>query len=201
MAGESVKYESQVPYAIIDMGPRPLAVRQPAPPLALPAPRADLHLAEVERIMGASQLGFQKAMIKQMQSLTDQMSLMIKSKKPDPLPPVESGRHASGLWCVQCGQPGHTRQFCRSGQYRDQRGNDGPPPQNQRGQGQSQYGQGNNRGPLLRGSGGLNLEKKEFHLFCERWHAQGQCWSEGQGYGCSNCGGTILRTNVVNRIR
>ena len=47
--------------------------------LALPAPRVDLHLQEVERRIGASQLGFQKAMIIQIQSLTDQMSLMIKS--------------------------------------------------------------------------------------------------------------------------
>ena len=67
-------------------------------------------------------------MIKQMQSLTDQMSLMINSQQPGPPPPVESGRHASGLWCVQCGQPGHTHQFCRSGQNRDQRGNMSPPP-------------------------------------------------------------------------
>ena len=30
------------------------------------------------------------------------------------------------------------------------------------------------------------MEKKEFHPFCEKWHAQGQCWSEGQCYGCSS---------------
>ena len=78
----------------------------------------DPHLEEVETRLGASQLGFQEAMIKQMQNLTDQMSLMIKSQQPGPLFPVEPGRHASGLWCVQCGQPGHTRQFCRSGQNR-----------------------------------------------------------------------------------
>ena len=33
------------------------------------------------------------------------------------------------------------------------------------------------------------MEKREFHPYCGRWHAQGQCWSEGQGHGCSNCGG------------
>ena len=68
--------------------------------------------------------------------------------------------------------------------------NGGPPPQNQRGQGQLQYGQGNNRGPLPRDQGSQNVEIKEFHHFCEKWHAQGQDWSEGQGYGCSNyCAG------------
>ena len=58
MAGESVKYESQVPYVMVDTGPRPLAVREPAPLLALPAPRADHHLDEVDRRLDASQLGF-----------------------------------------------------------------------------------------------------------------------------------------------
>ena len=47
MVGESAKYESQVPYAFVDTGPRPLAVRDPAPLLAIPAPRADPHLEEV----------------------------------------------------------------------------------------------------------------------------------------------------------
>ena len=116
VAGEPVKYESQAPYAIIEAGPRPLAVRGPAPLLALPAPRVDPYLEEVEKRLDASQLGFQEAMIKQMQSLTDQISLMVKSQQPGLLPPVESGSHSLGLWCIQCGQPGHTRQFCRSGQ-------------------------------------------------------------------------------------
>ena len=131
VAGKPVKYESQVPYATVETDPHPLAVREPAP---LPAPTTDPHIEEVERMLGASQLGFQEAIIKQMQSLTDQISLMIKNQQPATPPPVESGRHVSGLWCVQCGQPGHTRQFCRSGQNRDQRGNGGPLPQNQRGQ-------------------------------------------------------------------
>ena len=188
MVGEPAKYKSQVSYALVDTGPCLLAVREPAPLLALSAPRSDPHLEEVEKRLGASQLGFQESMIKQMQSLTDQMSLMIKSQQPGPPPPIGSGRHTSGLWCVQCGQPDHTRQFCRSGQHRDQRGNGGPPPQNQRAQGQPQYGQGNNRGPPPRGQGGQNVEKREFPPFCGRWHVQGQCWSEGQGHGCSNCG-------------
>ena len=93
--GEPGKYGSTSPYALIDAGPRPLAVREPAPLLALPAARVDPHLEEVEKKLGASQLGFQEAMIKQMQSLTDHMSLMIRSQQPDPTPPIVWGKHAS----------------------------------------------------------------------------------------------------------
>ena len=46
---EQGKYGSQAPYALIDAGPRPLAVRGPAPLLALPAPRVDPHIEEVEK--------------------------------------------------------------------------------------------------------------------------------------------------------
>ena len=31
--------------------------------------------------------------------------------------------------------------------------------------------------------------KKGGPFFCGRWHAQGQCWFERQGYGYSNCRG------------
>ena len=141
------------------------AVGEPAPLLALPAPRVDSHLEEVERRLGTSQLGFQEAMITQMQSVTDHISLMIRSQQLGPPPHVESGRHASRLWCVQCGQPDHTRQFCRNGQNRDQRMKCGPRRQNQRGQRQIQYGQGYNRGPFPRGQSGQNVKRKEFHIF------------------------------------
>ena len=60
MVGEPAKYESQVPYVLVDTGPRPFAVREPTPLLALPAPRADPHLEEVERRLGASQLEFKR---------------------------------------------------------------------------------------------------------------------------------------------
>ena len=43
-------------------------------------PRVDPKLDEVERRLGASELEFQEAIIKQMQNLTDQMSLVIKSQ-------------------------------------------------------------------------------------------------------------------------
>ena len=80
MEGEPGRQGSEALYALIDSGPWPLAVREPEPLLALPAPRVYPHLKEVERRLGASHLGFKEAMIKQMQSLTDQMSLMIRSQ-------------------------------------------------------------------------------------------------------------------------
>ena len=126
--------------------PKPLAVREPPPLLALPAPGAEGGLGEVERRLEASQLGFQEAVMKQIQSLTDQMTLMVRNQQPSLPSPVESGRHASGLWCVQCGQPRHTKQFCRMGVVRDQRGVGPLPPQPYGGQGHNQYGQGNLRG-------------------------------------------------------
>lgn len=50
----------------------------------------DLHLKDVERILGASQLGFQEATMKQIQSSADQMYMMIKSQQPNLPHPVES---------------------------------------------------------------------------------------------------------------
>ena len=54
VAGEPVKYENQVSYALVHTDPRPLAVREPALLLVLSAPIANLHLEEVERRLGAS---------------------------------------------------------------------------------------------------------------------------------------------------
>ena len=54
MVEEPVMYKSQVPYVLVDTRLRPLAVREPAPLLALPAPRMDPHLDEMERRLGAS---------------------------------------------------------------------------------------------------------------------------------------------------
>ena len=51
--GETGKYGSQAPYALIDAGPCPLVVREPAPLLALPAPRMGPHLEEVEKRLDA----------------------------------------------------------------------------------------------------------------------------------------------------
>ena len=47
--------------------------------LTLPAPRMDPQIEQVEQRLGSTQLGFQEAMLKQFQNLTDQMALLIKS--------------------------------------------------------------------------------------------------------------------------
>ena len=155
-------------YASIESGLFPLAVRKPIPFLALPAPRVDPHIEEVEKRLGATQIGFQEAMMKQFQSLTDQTSLLIKSQHPGLSPQIESGKHSLGFLCDQCQQFGHTRQFYKNEQNRDQRMNDNPPQQNPRGQGQNQnqYGQGNKGGPPPQGHANQNAERKEFHHFC-----------------------------------
>lgn len=75
---------------------------------------------------------------------------------------MESSRHASGLWCVQCGQPRYTKQLCRMGPIRDQRGMDPPLPQHYGGQGHNHYRQGDFKGvqPCLGTQRGV---KREFH--------------------------------------
>ena len=52
--GELGGQKNRAPYPLIDSSPRLLAVREPAPLLALPAPRADTHLKEVKKRLGAS---------------------------------------------------------------------------------------------------------------------------------------------------
>ena len=49
---ELVRRLNQAPYASIESGPRPLAVREPVPLLALPALIVDPHLEEVEKKIG-----------------------------------------------------------------------------------------------------------------------------------------------------
>ena len=56
--GEPSMYGNQALYALIDVDPHLLEVKELASLLALPAPRADPHLKEVERMLGPSQLGF-----------------------------------------------------------------------------------------------------------------------------------------------
>ena len=140
-------------------------------------------------------------MIKQVQSLTYQMSLMIKSQQPGPLSPIESERHSSGLWCVQCGQPGHIRQFCRSGQNCDQRKHGGPPSQNQQGQAQPQYGQRNNRGLPPRSQGGQDLEKKNCIRFMESGMHEVNVGPKGKIMVVVIVAETIIWMNVINRIK
>ena len=173
-----VGQEGQVPHVPVNTRPRPLAAKDPEPMLALPTPKIDTQVEEIEKRLGASQEGFHDAIMKQMQSLTDQLALIIRSQQPGPPPQVESGRHATGMWCMQCKQPGHTSQYCQNRQNQNQRNNGGNQQQNQRPQGQNQYGQGNNRGAPSR-QNIHNEGKKEYHNSCGRWHAQGQCWSDG----------------------
>ena len=71
LMGELGRHVGQAAQSFTDSGPRPLAMREPTPLLALPAPRVDPHLEDVKGRLGASQLGFQEAMMKQMQSLTN----------------------------------------------------------------------------------------------------------------------------------
>ena len=79
MGGATGGQEGQVPYVPVDTRPLPLAVWAPEPMLALPAPRIDPQIEEIEK--RASQEGFHDAMIKQMQCLTDQLATVIKSQQ------------------------------------------------------------------------------------------------------------------------
>ena len=101
----TVGQEGQVPHIPVNTGPHPLAVRAPEPMLALPAPKVDTQIEEIEKRLGVNQEGFWDAILKQMQSLTDRRALVIKIQHPGPPPQVESGRHATGMWCIQCKQP------------------------------------------------------------------------------------------------
>ena len=68
----------------MDTGPKPLAFREPTPLLALPAPGTVGGLEGVERRLEASQLGFIEAIMKQIQNLTDQMTLVVTSTHLSP---------------------------------------------------------------------------------------------------------------------
>lgn len=126
LEGATISQVGQVPYVPIEAGSRPLAVKNPEPLLVLPARRVDPQIEEVERRLGASQVGFQEAMMKQLQSLTDQLALVIRSQQPRPPPQAESRRHATRMWCVQCKQHGHTSQYCKTRQNQDERNNGAP---------------------------------------------------------------------------
>lgn len=84
--GENGDHVSQ---STTDLSSRPLALKEPVPLLLLPAPYEDPQLEDVERRLGARQIGFQETMMNQIQSLTDQMSLLIRSQQPGSPPPVD----------------------------------------------------------------------------------------------------------------
>ena len=158
---EPVRSFNKSPYASIEAGPLPLAVIEPMSLLALPTPRVNPQIEKVKNRLGATQLGFQEAMMKQFQSLTDHMFLLIRNQQPGPRPQIESSKHSSGFWCIQCQQPGHTRQFCRNEPNRDQMMNDNAPQQNQRGENQNQN-QGNSRGPPSKGQTNQESRRRGF---------------------------------------
>ena len=74
LEGATIGQDGQVPYVHVDTGPRPFTVRTSKPLLALPAPRIDPQIEEIEKRLGANQEGFQDVMMKQIQSLTDQLA-------------------------------------------------------------------------------------------------------------------------------
>ena len=99
---EPIRPLNQSSYVSIEAVPLSLAVREPIPLLALPAPRVDPQIEKVEQRLCATQLGFQDAMMKQFKSHTNQMSLLIKNQQHGHLFQIKSGNHSSGFWCTQC---------------------------------------------------------------------------------------------------
>ena len=59
-----------------------LATKAPEPMLALSALKVDTQIEELEKMLGANQEGFQDAFMKQMQSFTDQLALIIRNQQP-----------------------------------------------------------------------------------------------------------------------
>jgi hypothetical protein len=127
-----------------------------------------------------------------MQALSEQMAYMARNQGSNPPPPpIESGRHETGIWCTNCGQSGHSSQFCRIETSQGQRGSNYHQPQSPPRYGRNRdqnYRQGGYQSGA-QGYGGPGKPRNEFHQLCGRWHPVGQCWSENQPYRCSNCGG------------
>lgn len=155
---------------------QPLQVQSPV--LALPEGN---WKEEVKKEIENAQRGFQDRMVQQMNQMTDQMAALMRNHNSNPQPPaIESGGHASGLWCTRCGHPGHTAQFCQAHQV-----NHVPNPPQQlyvpphRNQGYQSGNQGyNNQGRA----------RNEVHVFCGKRHPPGECWIENRVV-CGNCGG------------
>lgn len=116
--------------------PIPLNVRIPEP---LPTLTFELDWRqEMKREIQEAQKGFHDQLQQQLRTMTDQMVFLLRNQNSNAPPSqIESGRHASGLWCTSCGQNGHTMQFCttfcQQPPHRNQSLNEGqdrrPPPQ------------------------------------------------------------------------
>ena len=114
-----------------------------------------------------------------MKLMTEQMALLIKNQGTSSMPPpIESGRHALGLWCTRCRQSGHSEQFCPTLSM--------PPPGRQpyenQGNANAHYQQGYDSGR------GQSRPRYDIHHYCGKRHAPGNCWVENRVV-CSNCGG------------
>ncbi len=136
---------------------------------------------ELKREIEDSQRGFQDRIVQQMNQMNEQMTALMRSQNPNPPPPpIESGRHASGLWCTTCGHPGHTAAFCQTQPaYRppNQASQNYVPPHRNQG-----YQSGN------QGYNSQGRSRNEVHAFCGKRHSPGECWIENQVV-CGNCGG------------
>ena len=160
--------------------PQPLGVRAPPDLPALTyindqAKWKDEFTSEVQ----STQKVFQDQIAQQMKLMTEQMALLIKNQGTSSMPPpIESGRHASGLWCTRCRQSGHSEQFCPTLSM--------PPPGRQpyenQGNANAHYQQGYDSGR------GQSRPRYDIHHYCGKRHAPGNCWVENRVV-CSNCGG------------
>ena len=159
---------------------QPLGVRAPPDLPALTyindqAKWKDEFTSEVQ----STQKVFQDQIAQQMKLMTEQMALLIKNQGTSSMPPpIESGRHASGLWCTRCRQSGHSEQFCPTLSM--------PPPGRQpyenQGNANAHYQQGYDSGR------GQSRPRYDIHHYCGKRHAPGNCWVENRVV-CSNCGG------------
>ena len=170
----------------LEVAPMPLAVRPPPPPLANSSALEDAKMEAMKQELQQSQQGFKDDIMKQLQALTDQMVGLARNQNPNPSPPpIESGRHDSGLWCTACGQAGHTAQFCNAMASHNQQRYQAPfRVQNYQG---SNYNQANFQN-ANQGANNQYRERFDVHAFCGKRHPPGQCWVESQ-VRCGNCGG------------
>lgn len=149
------------------INPQPLGVRPPTP-LPTITYEPDWRNEMKREIHNA-----QEQLQQQMRAMTDQMALLLRSQNSNPLPPpIESGRHESGIWCSGCGQNGHSLQFC-------------PNRQQSRQQERYLYAQRNQQGG--RGQNTRLAPRWAICNSCGRRHPPGDCWVEN-GVICGNCG-------------
>ena len=172
--------------------PQPLDVRPPPILSEITYPDERVRWKEeVKKEIFQSQQGFQDQLAQQIKMMQEHMTLLIENQNLNQAPPpIESGRHASGLWCTQCGQSGHTSPFCTMLPMQQQQPGrpqpHGPSHNNQANAGSSFQQQGYDF-PNQRFRG-QPKQRYEVHNFWGNRHAPGNCWVENQVV-CGNCGG------------